>query len=118
MKFKKFAIATVAALGLSFVAAPSTHAAGNGKWDSIGNYTFKNLIQFQSDGGDLKVCVNNSNKKIKFEIDRAFSFDKAATTTGGSNNCATWRDTGGSGYVKLYFANNNRPSSVNVTVYD
>ena len=92
---------------------------GAGGWDKIGTWTFSNMIRFRSGGGDLKVCVNNSTSKIKFGIKRSIiGTSREATTSGGSNNCAIWRDIGGSGYVDLFFADDNHPSSVNVTVYD
>lgn len=89
---------------------------GAGEWDKIGTWTMSKMIRFQSGGGDLKACVNDSTKKIELTVKRSFFGGKDVVSSGGSPNCATFRDIGGSGYVDFTYTHG--PDSINVTIYD
>ncbi|UFU00666.1 hypothetical protein KO561_06950 [Radiobacillus kanasensis] len=89
---------------------------GAGEWDNIGEYTFSNSIRFQSGGGDLKVCVKNTDDSVRLVLEKAPLWaGDSEYTSGSGKNCAIWRDIGIRGAYDLYNMSNR---SLEVTVYD
>ncbi|MEB6551125.1 hypothetical protein MXL46_18940 [Heyndrickxia sporothermodurans] len=121
-QLKKGSILLALVVLFAFSGTKATFAAGTGTWEKIGTWTMSNVITFDStDGGDLKVCVNSSTSKYSFKLVRNIVgnlWGPTKTTTGGSSNCAIFRDavTKNAGY-KLYL-DSPRTGSVNITVYD
>lgn len=100
----------------SDASAVTVQPYGAGSWDNIGTWTFSKMISFNSGGGDLKVCVNNSTSKVKFDLNiYPVSPAVTKTTSGGSPNCAVWT-VGVPARYELWNAYST--ATWNVTVYD
>jgi len=63
-----------------------SEASAEAGWQNIGSYEFKNVVRITSkDGGNLKVCVNNSSEKIELGLERApIGKNVSKKTSGGS----------------------------------
>lgn len=94
---------------------PIFYAAG---WQNLGSWKMKSVIAIGSDGGNLKACVEGTDK-VTFNLARDIGVPlpgTLATTSGSGDNCANWSGLSKGAY-NLH-KDDFRTVYHNVTVYD
>lgn len=106
-------------MALTIFSVFESKASAASGWQKLGTWSMAYVIRVHSDdGGDLKVCVNGTDK-VKFGLERAPIWPNPVekTTSGVSgNNCAIWTGLSSAAYDLNKV--NYRGTYHTVTVYD